>query len=265
MNKRLIASVAIMLVLVCAVVVFLKYRQPRWTPSFQNENPAIRLAAVRLMSRTKDADQLIQALKDADADVRLVAAQRLGGEGPEAPKRIQALVAALADPHAGVRWEAAESLASIGPEVGTTLMQALQEKNSHVRAGAALVLGLPRRPKDLRWQSPLEERLIAPLLCSALKDENAEVRRNSAGTLGVMRLDGPELTLAVSSLATALKDDDAQVRANVAHALGHLGRRRNSEAAVKAVVPGLREARKDKDQKVREAAERALQEIGAKD
>jgi HEAT repeat protein len=147
----------------------------------KDPNPAVRVTAIRDTPGALSADLLIAALKDPDADVRLVAAQHLGYRGDE--RKLRALVEALADPHAGVRREAAEALCLIGAPAVPLLCEALQSPDPHVRAEAAVALSDVARPKDPRERYQAELDTVVPLLRSLLQDEDAEVRRNAERTL----------------------------------------------------------------------------------
>ena len=154
--------------------------------SVRDENPAVRATAIRAMGWYGDANLLIEALRDENADVRLLAAQHLGGEGPQGERRAAALVDALKDPHAGVRRVAAESLCSIGSESAPALIKALTDPDPRMRAGAALSLGDVGMDRESRQRAPNEVQTITPLLNKLLDDEDAEVRRNAAGALEVL-------------------------------------------------------------------------------
>jgi HEAT repeat protein len=65
-------------------------------------------------------------------------------------------------------------------------------------------------------------------LVQALKDQNGDVRKNAASTLGSI---GEGAVNAVPTLVQALKDQDQDVRRNAATALGSIG----SPEALKAV------------------------------
>src|ERR1700693_4971533 len=62
-----------------------------------------------------DVDQLVAALRGADAQARLDAADQLTAMGALAKSAVPALAQALADPNAELRWRAARVLAAIGP------------------------------------------------------------------------------------------------------------------------------------------------------
>jgi HEAT repeat protein len=142
----------------------------------KDPNPAVRVAAIRDSQERLPPHLLIGALQDEDADVRLVAAQRLRGQDEAS---IRALVSALGDRHAGVRRQAAESLCWIGAPAVPQLCEALKAPDPHVRAEAALALSDVARWKDSRRRDQAELDTVVPLLRSLLKDEDAGVRRNA--------------------------------------------------------------------------------------
>src|SRR5262249_42092776 len=123
MRNRLLRSFGLGVVLGVVATVLLSAwsgpgRRALFLGAAPGGNPAVRVAAIR--AGASDAF-LLQALRDEDADVRLIAAQHLGGTGGAIPARIAALVEALGDPHAGVRREAAESLYRIGTTAAPAL------------------------------------------------------------------------------------------------------------------------------------------------
>jgi HEAT repeat protein len=157
----------------------------RWS----DMSAAERVAAIRDRQEA-DVDFIIEALKDPDADVRLVAAQHLRGERRKGAQRAEALIEALKDPHAGIRRQAAESLCSIGADAGPLLCEALKNPDPLVRAGAALALGdIGMMMGGRRKGAPRETEMIEPLLKQLLQDEDLDVRRNAAHTLKVLDWD----------------------------------------------------------------------------
>jgi HEAT repeat protein len=190
MKYRWIIAVVALLLAGLGVVA---WRFPFWNRAdkrLKDRDPAVRVAAIRDASGSVDMDDVIEALADEDADVRLVAALELRQRGPEAAKATPALIEALADRHPGVRREAAEALCWIGPKSGPALYEALKDPNPRVRAGAALALGDIGNHMGGKRARPREEvKIIEPILKELLQDEDEEVRQNAAHTLKVLDWD----------------------------------------------------------------------------
>jgi HEAT repeat protein len=182
MGKRGATWAAVLLALALGAAGLWAHRgQADPAAKLQDPNPAVRVAAIRDSRGPLSADLLRAALKDEDADVRLVAAQHLGYGGDE--RNIRALVETLGDPHAGVRRQAAESLCRIGAPTVPQLCEALKDADPHVRAEAAVALSNVAWGKDFRKRDRTELDTVVPLLRSLLKDEDAEVRRNAESAL----------------------------------------------------------------------------------
>jgi HEAT repeat protein len=149
--------------------------------ALEDENPAIRAAAVRGLRREGNEQRLIERLKDEHPDVRMIAASRLGGSGPKGAETARALIPLLADQHAAVRREAAWFLGGVGPEALPALLQALQDENPRVRAGAALALRDVSGWKDT-WPRKNAQALVPPLR-KLLDDPDPEVSRHAKRAL----------------------------------------------------------------------------------
>ncbi len=91
---------------------------------------------------------------------------------------------------------------------------------------------------------PSDASAAVKALCEALKDKDADVRKNAAVSLGRIGKDAKE---AVPALAEALKDTDTDVRGAAALALGRIGK--DAAGATEALAALL----KDKDKDVRGA------------
>jgi HEAT repeat protein len=179
MGKRGATAVAILLALAlgAAGVIWASRRGTAGAATrLKDPNPAARVAAIRDSGKRIPDHLLVEALKDADADVRLVAAEHLRGQDETS---VRALIAALGDPHAGVRRQAAESLCRIGAPAVPQLCEALKDADPHVRAEAAIALSDVARWKDSRRRDQAELDTVVPLLRSLRKDEDAEVRRSA--------------------------------------------------------------------------------------
>jgi HEAT repeat protein len=146
-------------------------------------NPAVRVASIRATGYEGHVDMLMKALRDEDADVRLVAAMHLRGRRAEAVPSIKALIAALKDEHAGVRHEAAVSLSAVGAPAAPALVEALTDPDPRIRSGAIIGLGDVARPKGWRKRPPEERALVIPVMEKLLEDDDPEVRRKAAAFL----------------------------------------------------------------------------------
>jgi HEAT repeat protein len=123
------------------------------------------------------------------------------------------------------------------------LVVTLKSERVAERAAAARILGeLGPAAKD-----------AVPDLQAALGDPDKEVRRNAARSLGDI---GKASKPAVAALGKALKDQDPQVRQAAAYALGRIG-----DPAAK---PLLEAAKKDTNEDVKHAAQKALKALNKK-
>ena len=230
---------------------------------------SVRESAVEALRRIGDAEAvpgLLEALHDADADVRWAAAAALERIGDAAA--VPGLLAALRDANAGVRRAAAEMLGQIGDAAAVPgLLQALGNANADVRWAAAAALGqigdatavpgLLHALGDTAWlvRAAAAEALgrigapAVPGLLAALGDANADVRKEAARALGQIG----DAAVALG-LLQALRDADADTCRMVARALGQIGD--------KVAVPGLLRALCDARVGVRVAAAEALGQIG---
>jgi HEAT repeat protein len=211
---------------------------------------------------------VLQALGDADADVRLSAAnlvleRRIRGTGEAVlawlndPDRRIRLAAAdilrldpvdkavaplgrvLGDPDSGVRSAAAAALASIGAKDSVLpLLGHLDDAVPQVRIAVVRALSRIR-----------DSRAVVPLI-GKVQDSRPAVRRAVVRALG--ELGDPR---AVSALVLALRDSDDSVRIAALEALGALGDK-GSTLAISALVED------DPRSPVRAAALEALARIG---
>ncbi|MFM6512207.1 MAG: NACHT domain-containing protein, partial [Microcystis panniformis] len=194
---------------------------------------------VELLGLTKSnevVNELNQALKDSDSDVRMNAVEALVEIGSETA--IPGLLKALEDSEGYVRREAAEALGNIGTETAIPgLLKALEHSDGYVRWKAAEALG------------KIGSETAIPGLLKALEHSNKDVRENAASALGKI---GSET--ATAGLLKALEDSDSDVRWNAAFALCKIG----SETA----IAGLLKALEHSNRYVRRKAAEALGEIG---
>ena len=118
---------------------------------------------------------VVAALKDDNARVRIQAATILGHMGHHSKETGAALIAALSDKDDQVKNRAAHSLTRLGPATAPALAVALRHKDGAIRLHAATALAAMQPP-------PVES--FAPLM-DAFKDNtnSAEVRTLIAGVL----------------------------------------------------------------------------------
>ena len=98
--------------------------------------------------------------------------------------------------------------------------------------------------------------LVIPLFIKGLNDKDSSVRASAAEKLGMM---GPRAGKALEDVIVALKDVDPLVRRASARALGSI-----ASPASNAVIKALQEAADDEDERVRQAAAEALDQIRRK-
>jgi HEAT repeat protein len=123
------------------------------------------------------------------------------------------------------------------------MTQALKEGDENRRALAAEAMG----------RLGADGKAALPALLLALRDEGELVRQNALQSIIAI---GPDGT-ATQPLTDSLKDSDALVRVLSANALGRLG------PLARPALPALREALKDRDENVQQAAADALKVISA--
>jgi HEAT repeat protein len=194
MSKRGLGWFAIIAVLGLLVVwiTLPRIMLERWKSAVNDENPAVRCAAVRALAKAQRPDLLIDAIKDPNADVRILAADGLGmrilsddGKGPKPAERAAALAGALGDDHIGVRREAAYSLTWLCPQSWPALEEAVRDNNPRVRAGAlsaiAKLYGNKYYLSSMMPGWPIDKlEAIAPLIEKMKDDKDPEVRQNAA-------------------------------------------------------------------------------------
>ena len=249
----------------------------------QSESPTVQAAAARALAESdlrsdSTADALIAALENAPPHVatqavhalavqgskavpdvargleneklRLYSIRVLKMMGPDAAEAVPALVKVLEssdDP--AVRREVQFALAAIGPAAGTAvpeLVKSLSAENEAVRYSAIYALG------SLREQGrPAYNELLNNL---SSEDEFLQI----ASVWAMARIDPGQPEVAetgVPILVKAMQSDREMMRIEAASTLGELGE------AAKAGLPALKQALNDKDQRVQEAAKKAIARI----
>ncbi|NQT80100.1 MAG: HEAT repeat domain-containing protein [Candidatus Aminicenantes bacterium] len=222
--------------------------------------------ALKNIMENRTVDYLLQALKDADMNVRRCAAEALIFKKDS--RAVEPLMTALKDEYKNVRRYAAEALGEIGDQRAVEpLIVALKDENSVVRRYAAEALGKIKNPnaseflfyalkdKDrmvrnkARWAlERIEVSIPVEILIAGLKDEDKDVRQFSVEVLAYMK--DPR---AIGPLINDLKDKDLIVRTNAEKALVNIG-----DQAVEPLIVAL----KDENSVVRRYVAEALGEIG---
>jgi HEAT repeat protein len=214
-------------------------------------------------ARDKRAVRLAETLRGKDAAARATAMLDLRKMGPAGKAAAPVLVAALKDADAEVRLLAANALLAVDPAQAPAALAAVAAVHDKGPAGPAfffLVAGLEElraRDKDtvaallvlarhkeqgaallgrigLNSLAP-EARDAAPLLRDALKDERPGVRLGAAS--GLARLGRDFSAPAVPVLVDLLKDDE--YRSEAAHALADADPAAAAKAAA-GLLPGLK-------------------------
>ncbi|MBA3065411.1 HEAT repeat domain-containing protein [bacterium] len=191
---------------------------------------------------TVNAENGFILLKSTDSAVRINEAQRLGNERVE--EAVPDLIELLNDKSAGVRINAAVSLSNIGDEraVEPLLKVLKNDKIRGVRVMAAQSLG---RFGDKRAASALKK---------LAEDKDPEMRRMAYGAMGKSEGGGE-----AAQLIEALKDAHWQVRQTAVDSLMELTEMGKTDR--KAIKKAIKEARKDKDIRVKKSAEKALKRL----
>ncbi len=189
-------------------------------------------------------DEVVSWLQDRDVRLRVAACEVI--EASPTPNSVQSLARVLGDAQAEVRRAAAAAMGGSGMEDAVSpLLGHLDDGSQAVRLEVVRALG---RIGDLR--------AVVPLV-SKLQDQEADVRREAARALGQL---GD--ARATATLMLALQDKALVVRVQ---ALQSLGRLRAGEAvsAIAALLSGDADGASGEARgPVREAALRALGQIG---
>jgi HEAT repeat protein len=184
--------------------------------ALQDDDHNVQAAAIEALKKigAGAVPSLRRALTDKDARVRAQAAEALGfleGDGREA---LPALVAAFNDSDDGVRVKAMGAVRRIGNDYVDALPALLvilrDDPSGRVRASAAEAVGVLGR---------LKPKLVTPALIQSLKDQDAEVRQESAESLGRLARNRVMPEEAIPALKEALKDPNKEVRDEAAEAL----------------------------------------------
>ncbi len=206
-------------------------------PAIEGLRYTRRAAAAIAMSLERDPSRLLWALKEPDANLRLVAARRLGSIGREARSAAPALARSLEDRDSRIRFAAATSLAVLRPDSDRAvaiLAEALHDPRRQDHALRALTAFGPRaRPALPALIARLERdgasvpllvelgASAVPALAEKLRSSNPDARRRA---LDVLRRAGPAARSAAPAVEAALQDPEPAVRAEAVRAYGELQR-----------------------------------------
>jgi HEAT repeat protein len=190
---------------------------------------------IKKLTRTRNLQGLIHALRHKDPKIQYDAAEALGEIGDILA--IEPLITALTHNElSGVRWKAAEALSKIGAPAVDALVGALRHIDDDVRWKAAIALG-----------EIGDQRAIGPLI-SLLCDEDRFVKSRAAYALGLIG------EPAVEPLIFALREGDGNLRWGAAIALGKIRDPRAIDPLIRALA--------DKYENVRAESAKSLAAIG---
>jgi alpha-L-fucosidase len=193
---------------------------------------------------SKEAPTLLNAMNDADPEVRWLAEFGLGRV--DESRGVKALIRALEDKSPKIRLAAAYVLGPMGRKARSAvpaLLKTLSDPDNAVRVWTLKSLG------DIDLRNP---DVIAAAI-KALRDPEPDVRRVALST--VIRL-GPAATGVSTTLVDVLQDADAGIRAKACIAFRELG------SDGKAGIPALITRLSDPELDVRIRATEALARIG---
>jgi HEAT repeat protein len=217
----------------------------------RDELPEIRSSAALALGELGAASAvpvLGELLKDPIPSVRANSALALGTLGPDAKAAIPSLMQLLKVPDPSVRHAACVALVKLDPQGEAFLPQLtelLHDKAIHVSAAAFRVLA------RLNTDAGTKESIVREVL----KSTDADVRAAGVQHMGMIgEIDALPLVL------TALKDEDAIVRRRATRALRAMHKERKLDANV--IVPALTDALHDSDPEVSAVAFVTLGEIG---
>ena len=210
-----------------------------------DEDPLVRAMSALVFCRVSPKEELplcVTMLGDRNADVRVYASLGLCRRGQDA---VPHLIAALRSKDETARREAARTLGMIGRQANDAargLAALLHDDCPGVRAKAAFALA---------FVGPTSE--VLPDLIEALDDPSAHVRASALGAINQLE-EGLVRQVPLARVLDALKSHELRLRVNAIFVLGRF-------PAGKA-VPALLGALKDRHEKGRSAAAKALCTFG---
>lgn len=185
------------------------------------------------LSASTRIPDLIEALKDPDPYVRILAARLLGEKGESASAAVPALLKTLREKDTKVRISAAVALVKIDPamkEAIPFLLEGVMNRKNNTafpagRKGSSTSGALSVR-EDIRqkWENLWKEVELTPdvvlLLSNSLKEQDQEVRLLAVLLLGGVSKRMPQ---AIPILIQCLEDRNVEVRLQAAGSLELLG------------------------------------------
>jgi HEAT repeat protein len=246
---------------------------PGLRQALEDRDAAVRANAVKVLGALGPValPVLLAALKDPEVKTQLEAVKALDALAAEKEEMLAAMVPLLQDENALLRQNVVRMLYRGGNAAVPHLLSALKDKDAKVRQWAVLALGLPELRPDadptiaaLGQALEDEDTLVragaatalvrfgaqaVPLLRKVVKDKNPKVRLAVARA---MHLIGPSSPMSWTTVEPLAHDPDAEVRLAATAALERFG---------DLAVPLLIAALQDKDEKVWDAARKALLKV----
>jgi HEAT repeat protein len=225
---------------------------PLWEKAFKDADDRVIVHALDAMAALGPAavPRLIEGLKNEKA--REHVAYVLGRIGPAAAPAVPALTSLISDPDERVAQEAILALAAIGPDAKAavpSLISGIKTPDNPNAHAAAFALGKIGKNADT----------AVPALIGRVGGSDPHLALVCAWALVNIKPDSAEITERVLPVLTkGLTAELPLARLGAAQALGKLG------PAANDALPALEKATHDKDNAVREAAAKAIEQIAAK-
>jgi HEAT repeat protein len=227
-----------------------------------------------VMFGTAAINALAAVLRGGPDERRIAAAATLGEMGD--PAVLKPLTAALKDPEPMVRSAVVSALARLGnPQVSPALLPLLKDRARNVRVATVTAIGqlgdthavelLTDLAEDREWEvrtalaealGRLGDRRASATVLNLLRDSDQEVRQSAAAALGKLGEDG-----AVEALLMAMVDEHLGVRQAAARSLMMIEPYWERSERVRAFLPQLQEAARNRDPGVQAAATGLLRRL----